>query len=189
MDSYKDFSTSAVWPGRARFPQAPGTARGDPVAASAGPPKCDSRVPATLVPDGAAPRATHPAERLKPLHYPLSSAVATVGRRVLVSVSVCGPFMHGSARFPRRKSRRQKNQNILADYHPSEGRSANKRTVAGCGRLRPGCGIWGILRPFWTFLPDFLVEMAALPGNGWRCRIANFRPNKERSQNIRRRKL
>ena len=29
-------------------------------------------------------RPTHPAERLKPLHYPLSSAVATVGRRVLV---------------------------------------------------------------------------------------------------------
>ena len=40
--------------------------------------------------------------------------------------------------------------------------------VAGCGRLRQaaaGCGIWGILGYFWTFLPDFLVEWAALPEN------------------------
>ena len=74
----------------------------------------------------------------------------------------------------------QKTQNMLADYHPSEGRGVNQHTFAGCGRLRQaveaveaveaaaGCGrLWdlGSFGVFWDVFAPFLVEWAALPEN------------------------
>ena len=51
--------------------------------------------------------------------------------------------------------------------------------AAGCSRLREaaaGRGLWGILGRFWTFLPNFLVKLAALLEKCSSCglNIANF---------------